>query len=434
MKSKKILLFIFLFYAILRIAANLPALQKPRELADTTAYLRISREPIQSQKFWGDARPFVFPLLLKISSQDVSTASRIQLAVSILAWGLLAWAVSASFSSGWLSLFSFVVILLLSLARPLASWDYVMMTESLSVTFFVLFLALGIIYIRPDRFGKPVRSQALLIPAAFLLAFTRDTNAYLLLMLAGMLLFSAFFPLQQERAGVKVRLILSVSFILIFFLNDYTSNLGGRWVFPLNNNIGKRVLTNSNALKYFEACGMPVNAELLALADSFANGQDRAFYESPALESYRAWLYADGKSCYMKYLLAHPIQNITDALRQFESLIRFENLNKFFARAYDPVIPYYFEPFIYPAYFILPLWVLLTLAAFFAIWKKLWNQNPLWGIYILLCLPIFPHLFITWHGDAMAPERHALSVGLQMALCFWLLVFLSLERMDGLRK
>jgi hypothetical protein len=422
---KKILLVIFLLYAVARVVTNLPALDKPRELADTTAYLRISREPVQSQKFWGDARPFVFPLLLKISGQNLSIAATLHLGLSILAWGLLALMISASFRPSYLTLLSFGLIFALSLVRHLSSWDYVMMTESLSVTFFVLFLAVGIWIAHEWRIYKVI----LLIIIAFLLAFTRDTNAYLLLMLAGMLALAALFRWTRPRV-----FFLVVSFLFIFFVNNHTSDLGGRWIFPLNNTVGKRILTDSSAIKFFESCGMPVKPELLALADSFANGNDRAFYESPALESYRAWLYVDGKACYMKYLLAHPIRALADPLTQFEALLRFDNLNKFFARPYDPVIPYYFEPFIYPVNFILPLWIVLTVITLVAIWKRAWDINPLWGIYILLCLPILPHLFITWHGDAMAPERHALSVGLQLALCFWLVIFLLLERFLMSRK
>lgn len=418
---KKILLIIFVIYVIARIALNLPALDKPRELADTTAYLRISREPIQNQKFWGDARPFVFPLLLKISQQDVSTAAALHLGFSILAWGFLALAISASFRASYLTLFSFGLILALSLIRHLASWDYVMMTESLSVTFFVLFLALGIWLTQREVWRS--YKVVLLIITAFFLAFTRDTNAYLLVMFAGMLTLAVIFRWTKLRA-----LILVASFLVIFFINNYTADIGGRWIFPLNNIVGKRILPDTSALEYFQSCGMPVTPELLALADSFANGQDRAFYESPALNDYRAWLLENGKSCYLKYLLSNPIRSIADSLTRFDTLIRFDNLNKFFARKYDPVIPYYLEPLIYPVNFILPLWVVLTAISLLAVWKRAWESNPLWGITILLCLPTLLHLFITWHGDAMASERHALSVGLQLALCFWMTAFLILEQ------
>ena len=103
-KARWILLFaaLFLVYAFVRVAPNLAALARPRELADTTAYLRISTRPLSDVEFWGSTRPFVFPLLLKISGQDVSTAAALQLGFSILAWGLLALSVSASLRSRWL--------------------------------------------------------------------------------------------------------------------------------------------------------------------------------------------------------------------------------------------------------------------------------------------------------------------------------------------
>lgn len=411
---------IFVIYGVVRITTNLSSISRPRELADTVAYLRVSRENLTDVEFWGDARPFVFPLLLKIASQDVSQASVIQLGLSMMAWGALAFAVSTSLRAAWLQIAAFIIILSLSLVRHLASWDYVMMTESLSVSFFVLVLTLGI-WLTRER--KPVQFAALIVAGVFF-AFTRDTNAYVLLMLAGLLVVSIAFRWAPRSVS-----ILAFFFLSIFFLNNYISDLGARWVFPLNNNIGRRILPDSQALEYFRACGMPVTQNLLAMTNEYANGRDRAFYHDPALETYREWLGEHGKSCYMKWLLADPFRRIGEALYQFEALIRFEKVSNFYAKNYQPVIPNYAERFLYPKKFTPAIWVILTLGALLAMYKKAWGQNPLWGVYILLCLPILPHLFITWHGDAMAPERHALSVGLQVALCFWLFLFLVLEQL-----
>lgn len=410
---------IFLIYIVARLTLNLPALSKPRELADTVSYLRISNVPIMNVNFWGDGRPFVFPLLLKIAGQDVKLASALQLGFSILAWGLLALTVSVSLRTIWLGLFSFGILLALSLVPHLASWDFTILTESLSVSWFVLFLALGIWLIFEWHSYKVL---ALCITALFF-AFTRDTNAYLLLMLAGLLITAVLFRWAQSRV-----LILAAFFLFTFFISNLTSDIGARWIFPLNNIIGRRVLSNAQALDYFESCGMPVTMELLALEGEFANGNDRAFYTNPALEAYRLWLGEHGKFCYMKWLLKDPLYNVGESLSQFQGLIAFGTLDKFFARRYDPIIPYFAEPFLYPVKFTFFIWFVLTAVALAAIWKRAWTIHPLWGIYILLCLLIVPHLFIVWHGDAMAPERHALSVGLQLALTLWLFIFLVLEQ------
>ena len=424
-KVKILLAFIFLAYAIIRLITNLPARSAPRELVDTAAYLRISQQPVSDIRFWGDKRPLVFPLLLKISEQNTSLTSLLQTGFAILAWGLLALFVSASMRTVWLQLLSFGMILALSLVRHLANWDYVMMTESLSVSWFVLFLALGIWLTHGWRVDKVIA----LCVAGLFLAFTRDTNAYLLLMLAGMLILAVLFRWAQPRV-----LILAVFFLFTFLLNNINSETGARWIFPLNNIVGRRILLSTEAVRSLESCGMPVTPALLEMVNNYGHSQDSAFYTNPELEDYRIWLAAHGKTCYMKWLLSNPIRSVGQSLNQFQGLIAFTDVSKFFARGYDPLLPWFVEPFIYPVKFIFPLWIILTIGALIAIWKRAWTINPLWGVYILLNLPILPHLFITWHGDAMAPERHALSVGLQLALCFWIAIFLLFDQFMLQRK
>ncbi|MEW6400810.1 MAG: hypothetical protein AB1649_03365 [Chloroflexota bacterium] len=406
---------LFLVYAFLRVAPNLQAISRPREPADTTAYLRISTRPLFDVEFWGSARPFVFPLLLKITRQDVSAAAAVQLGFSILAWGLLALSVSASLRTPWLKPFAFALILALGLVRHLASWDFVMMTESLSVSFFVLFLACGIWLIHGWRADKVI----VLLLISLFLAFTRDTNAYLLLMLAGLLLIAVIFRWAQPRV-----LILIASFAVIFLLNNSNAEISRRWLFPLTNLIGQRVLPKGEAITFFESCGMPVTPELINLTGEFANANERAFFNDPALSGFRAWLGEHGKSCYMRWLFTNPVQSVSESLREFENLVAFDKIDFLFSRRYEPLLPWRAERLLYPIHFTVILWLILTLAALIAVWKQAWKTNPLWSVFILLCLPILPHLFITWHGDAMAPERHALSVGLQLALSFWILLFL----------
>jgi hypothetical protein len=393
-------------------------------LADTAFYFSISQQPVFDIQFWG-RRPFVFPLLLKVLKQDISLTSSIQLGFSIIAWGLLALLISVSIRTIWLKPLAFGMILALSLVRHLAGWNFVLLTESLSISLFVLFLALGIWLSHGWRIDKVVALSV----AGMFLAFTRDTNSYLLLMLAGMLFVGFLFRWSKPRV-----LILAVFFLFTFLLVNYNSEIGRRWSFPFNNIMGRRILPSPQALSYFESCGMPVTPELLAMTGEYAGGQDKAFFDSPALEEYRAWLGEYAKTCYIKWLLFRPVQSVTQSLGQFQELIAFNEVEGFLARKYDPIIPWFIEPFIYPVKFIIPLWAVLTTIALFAVWKRAWNINPLWGIYILLSLPILPHLFIIWHGDVMNPHRHALSVGLQLALCFWMAVFLLSDQFIGSGK
>jgi hypothetical protein len=411
---------LFILYIAARLAFSGPALAKPRVMDDTTAYLRISGQPLLDVDFWGSSRPLVFPLLLKIAQQDFFTAAALQLGLSILAWTLLALSVAASFRTLGLSLFSFGLIFALSLVRSLAGWDFTMLTESLSVSWFVIFLAAGIWLLHEWRIERVIA----LIIVGFFLAFTRDTNAYLLLMLAGLLSLAVVF----RQAGPRV-LILVAAFVGIFLLNNANADLGGRWVFPFLNVVGRRILPNAQAVEFFEVnCEMPVTADLLALEGELANGQDRAFYNDPSLADFRTWMRERGKICYMFWLVKNPIQSGGDAFVEFGPLIAFTEVDNYLARPYTPILPKSVESILYPDRYILWIWAAVTLAAIIATLTRAWRTNPLWVAFILLVVPIFPHLFITWHGDAMAPSRHALSVGLELYLSGWLLLFLLIEQ------
>jgi hypothetical protein len=412
---------LFALYVAARLLYAQPALLKPRGMDDTQAYLRISNQPPLDVKFWGDSRPLVFPLLLKIAQQDFSTAAALQLGFSLLAWTLLGLSVAASLRTRGLALFAFGLILALSLVRHLAGWDFTMLTESLSVSWFALFLAAGLWLLRDWRIERVL---ALIVVGLFL-AFTRDTNAYLLLMLAGLLFIAVILRWTKPRT-----LILSAAFVGIFLLNNANADLGNRWVFPFLNVMGRRVLPNPQAVGYFEAnCDMPVTPELLSLEGEFANGQSRAFYNDPDLADFRMWAYLHGKSCYMRWLVSNPLRSGAEAFEQFGPLIAFPNVDDYFTRFYKPVLPVFIERILYPNHFILWIWALVTLAALTAVLTRTWRDNPLWAAFILLVLPIFPHLFITWHGDAMAPARHALSVGLELHLSLWLLALLLADQL-----
>jgi hypothetical protein len=412
---------IFIAYVFVRVLSTLPALHAPRELADTSIYVRISTQSILGQNFLQVNRPFVFPFLLQIVHRDFALAAGIQLGLTILAWGWLAYCVSISFRLIWLRILSFAIILALSLVRHLAGWDFVMMTESLSLSTFVLLIACGIWLLR----GWQIHKVMILCIVAFVFAFTRDTNAYLLIMFAGLLLIAVLF----RWASPKI-LVLVGAFALIFFVSNLSANTSKRWVFPLVNVVGKRILPYSESVQRFEACGMPVTPELLGLADTFANGEDRAFFNDPALEGFRVWIADHGKSCYIHWLVTEPLRSIGQAFSEFTELVYFEDVNKYFSRHYTDLLPSRVERVLYPVYYVTWLWAGLTIAALAALIKQLWRDNNLWAVFIMLCLTIFPHLFITWHGDAMAPNRHAVSVGMQLAITMWLFIFLMLERAE----
>jgi hypothetical protein len=418
--------FILLSYAVLRIANLSEAVQKVKSTADTTSYLRISKESVFGAQFVANSRPFIFPLALKILRGNAEAVAWGQGIFSIVSWGSLAVALAYSLQVFFLRLMALGLILLLSLYRYVLAWDSVLLTESISLSLMALFIA-GWLWLLKEWRGYKV---ILLSLVALLWTFSRDTNAWVILMVALLLLL--LFGLRQID---KKYLILSGVFLVLFLLSNLSADVGGRWIFPFQNVLGRRLLSDRHAVGFFANCGMPVSPALLQLAGGYANSADRAFYEDPALEEYRLWLYESGKDCYIKWLLADPWESISQPFTEFNSLMSMQNIQPFlFSSRFSPILPARLEAILFPQRQLLFIFILLSGMTLLAILTKAWRQNKAWWVIIALNLLVFPHYFITWHGDVMGIYRHVLAVSIQFYLGMWFLVLLGLDSVFSLKS
>jgi hypothetical protein len=211
--------------------------------------------------------------------------------------------------------------------------------------------------------------------------------------------------------------------------------LGERWVFPFQNVVGRRILPSAQVVDHFAGCGMPVSPELLQLKGQYANGLDRAFYEDPALADYRAWLYRDGKTCYMKWLISRPVESLQAPLAEFNTLISLENLQPFlFSRSFAPVLPARLEALLFPGHYLLILFALTWVMVLVAVLTKAWTQNKNWWVVIGMNILVLPHYFITWHGDIMGIYRHVVGVSIQFYLGLWILALLGLDSLLAFKR
>ncbi len=223
----------------------------------------------------------------------------------------------------------------------------------------------------------------------------------------------------------KKYLLLSTAFMILFFLSNLSADSGGRWIFPFQNVLGRRILPDAQAVAFFASCGMPVSSELTQLSGEFASGLDRAFYNDPALENYRAWLQQAGKSCYIKWLLSDSLESIKHPIAEFNTLMSLENIQSFlFSRRFSPILPARLEAMLYPRQ---RPWIVFLAACgvlFVAIFTRAWTHNKTWWVAILMVILVFPHYFIVWHGDVMGIFRHVVSASIQFYLGLWTLALL----------
>lgn len=401
-------------YAAVRISNLARAVESVKSTADTTSYVRISNEPVFSSEFLGTSRPFVFPLVLKLFNNDEEAVAWAQGVFSIISWSILALAVGYSLQVAFLRLIAFGLVLLFSLYRYVLAWDSVLLTESVSLSLMALFLASWLWLMKGWGWHKAI----LLGLVTLFWTFARDTNAWVILMVALFLVL-----LIALRQIDKRYLALSAAFLVMFILSNLSADLGDRWVFPFQNILGRRVLPDGGAVDYFANCGMPVSPALLERAGGYANSADRAFYDDPALEEYRLWLHESGKTCYVKWLLSDPLQSIRRPLAEFNALVSLRDIQPFlFSRSFSPILPGRLEAVLFPRRQLLLFFALLLATVLMAVLMKAWMQNKSWWIVIGMNLLIFPHYFITWHGDVMGIYRHVLGVSIQFYLGAWLLL------------
>lgn len=420
-----LLVFILAAYAVVRMLNLSQAVQTVKSTSDTTSYVRISQEPVFGNKFLAGSRPFIFPLALKLFGNDDETVVWAQGILSIVSWSLLAVAAAYSLHIPFLKFAAFGLILLFSLYRYIIGWDSVLLTESLSLSFLALFLAGWLWLIKEWHWGKVI----FVLIVGLLWAFSRDTNAWVLLMIA---LFLFLLLGLQVIAGKY--LALSSAFLAIFFLSNLSADLGDRWVFPFQNILGRRILPHTQAIDFFASCGMPVSPELMELAGGYANTSARAFYEDPALEEYRLWLHQTGKLCYVKWLLSDPLESIKAPLNEFNALISMQNIQPFlFSKKFSPVLPGRLEAVLFPRQGLLVMLVINWVVLLVAILTKAWKQNRIWWPIIGMNLLVLPHYFITWHGDVMGIYRHVVSASVQFYLGAWLLLLLVLDTVLSLK-
>jgi len=130
------------------------------------------------------------------------------------------------------------------MSEEIIMWDYLIISDSIALSILVLFCAICLWALQ--RWNTPI--ALLLIFFAVILAFSRDTYAYVLLMIAAGLVVMYF--LSKFRSQF---LLVSGVFTLIFIASNALASVALHWYTPLLNTIGLRVLPNPEYRAYFES-------------------------------------------------------------------------------------------------------------------------------------------------------------------------------------
>jgi hypothetical protein len=384
---------------------------------DSSAYQRIASLPFPSSAFFRGTKPWGAPLLYKMLPGETAIAAPLaQLGISIVAWLVLAVAVSRCLSDRRMREVSFAAVLLFSLSSSIGLWDADLLSESLSLSLLALLVAALLTLARRPTLLLGLAAVA----AATLWAGTRDTNAYAVLLLA---------PLAGAaiwRDGrIRLAVVVAGAFVAAGGTAIAASASTARSELLLVDVVDERVLDEPAARAFFVERGLPVRPNLRRTL--FARRSVLTRYEQdPELAKVREWLTRHGGPTYVAYLLEHPQASLVTPLRKLPSILSPNGLDGYTAPGYEPILPRRFDPGRRPGGTALLLLGVLALgtAAVAALRRR---AARTWLVPIVLLLISVPQALLVWNGEPIEIGRHGLLVGQTARLALLVLALLMAD-------
>lgn len=417
--------------------------------ADTPKFINSSQIPLLTWDFLTSNRPPTIALFYKIlaprsgyeilhtSEHAISGTTELvlnpglhrvaiaQAVISIFSWLALAAVVARHLVNPVLKILAVLVIALFALSPQLSDWDRVLMSESLSFSFFALLLALSIeMSIRIARDKHTLRPRTKIFGGLWLFTllfwvFTRDSNSYLLPITLAMLILPMLVPKIRRQIATRALTVLVIVLGLLFLIHNATLNQSDRWVNPFLNNLIRNVLPDESRVALFESRGMPATEGILALQTS--RGNELGFFEFP---DFMEWVYERGPSTYLLFLLREPVWTISTFAGNVDYLFS-ENTQPYFhspsssSMEWISTIGDILHPIARSTMLVISLLTLAYLAAVAL------SRDPkslaLGWTFIWMLLAALAMFFVSFHGDSLAWIRHALVAVLPLRLSVWLL-------------
>jgi len=420
--------FIILIFSILRIKFyGNPSLSIAGN--DTITYVEASRAPFFSAEIFTGRRLLTTNLFYKIFEPQtgyeiavngsIDTTNRayqpgfdkiviVQLILSLLGWGLLAWFIAETIHNPWLKVLSTILILAFAYTPQMADWDSILMSESLTFSLFALQLAFMIkIGTMLQKNGNAKISKWALAWGVtfFFWAFLKDTNLFTALTTAGMIVILFRSPAyRKNKQLVNILIFLAIIFVLGF----YTASQSSRSLAQLKNLYRDDLLISQNRIDILQEMGMPA-----VTSRDDVNNPD-----------FEAWIMDKGSSTLARFMITHPGYPIIKLLTDFSPAFTEIGQTYFYAKELNPARQILFEvgnalhpenttPFL--ANLILLMGLILVSRKGIAN-SSFWAWLGLW-LFLSASFAFIPTIL----GDTWALNRHALYSTMVFRFSMWIL-------------
>lgn len=420
---------------------------------DTESYFAAAEMPPFSLKSFEQQRSISYPLLIKISNPTLEheltqlsepyfgtearlavqpgteTLVRNQTVISIVCWVLCAVLVASSLNGVFTKALAVFLILSCGFVPQIADWDSILSSESLSFSLFILSVGLLFKVIpdgRKDRVTSWLAAFGLII-VNFFWVFTRDTNAYFVIVEALLLIISGII-FWIRRKGQRVSTLLCGFFLLgIFFFHQGTMRESERWLLPFLNNMITNVFPYEDRVAFFEEMEMPTEGGVLELTGS---AEYNNIYQN---EKFIHWAHRFGLSAYQKFLLSRPLWSVSEVYNNLDSFFE-ENRQPFFYGSKEQR-PHWAEK---PGNLMLPLsasvilidFLLLILLAVKSV--RTGDASDIRSFWALLILFLGGGLLmsLSYLGEVRSIWRHVLGGVTALRLTLWLLIAALFSRQE----
>ena len=316
---------------------------------DTESYFAAAKGNPFSLEFFEQQRSPSYPLLIKISNPTLEyeltqlsepyfgTESRLavqpgtetlvrnQTVISILCWSAAALLITSSFNGWFAKALSAFLVLGCGFVPQIADWDSILSSESISISLFILMVGL-LFKVIPDGKGDRLvtwLAAAGMVVVSFFWIFTRDTNAYFIIVEALVLIVTGIIY-WIRRKGQRISTILT-GFLLvgIFFFHQGTFRVSERWLLPILNNMTENVFPYETRVQFFTDREMPTEGGVLSLTGS---AEYNNIYEN---EKFIHWARRFGLQTYQRFLLSMPLWSVLQVYNNLDSFFE-ENRQPFF--------------------------------------------------------------------------------------------------------
>ncbi|MBQ6343102.1 MAG: hypothetical protein IJI41_08280 [Anaerolineaceae bacterium] len=412
---------------------------------DTSSYIAAAEMSPLSLSFFEQQRSPTYPLLIKLSNPTLEieltqlsepyfgTESRLavqpgtetlvrnQTVISIICW--VACAILAASSLNGIFAKTLVVFLILGcgFVPQIADWDSILSSESISFSLFVLSIGLLLKVIpdgRGDRWSSWVAGAGLVITNFFWI-FTRDTNAYFIIVEAVLLIIiSAVYWIRRKGQHIST-ILCGFSLVGLFFFHQGTFRVSERWLLPTLNNIIANVFPYPERVEFFKQTEMPTEGGVLELTGS---AEYNNIYQN---EKFIHWARRFGMSTYQNFLLSMPLWTVQQVYENLDSFFE-ENRQPFFYGSNEQR-PHWAEK---PGNLLLPLSasvILIDLLLLILLAVKAVQTGDashirfFWGLLILF-LGGGLLMSISYLGEVRSIWRHVLGGVTALRLTLWIVI------------